>query len=170
VLPSNPAAKLDVEAKDSLCDLCAFLIAHHSQGGLERSFDPFGWRPFSSSICSSLLIAFSLYHSEITPLVKETGSMAKPVTIGTQTFDTKDAAPRFIRKILYRHPLRAPIVGPDHTVLLGLLGKHPSADEKIGFGVKHFTVEKAMGGSQCFYITRVDGSRSGFSFERCLTE
>jgi hypothetical protein len=96
--------------------------------------------------------------------------MAKPVTIGARTFDTKNAARGFIRKILYGHPLQAPIVGPDHTVLLDLLGKHPSADEKIGFGVKHFTVEKAMGGTQCFYITRVDGSRSGFSFERCLTE
>jgi hypothetical protein len=49
-----------------------------------------------------------------------------------------------------------------------LLNKHARASEKIGVGVKHFTVEKAKGGTQCFYITRLDGSRFDFSFMNCL--
>lgn len=83
--------------------------------------------------------------------------MAKPLTIGTRTFDTQDAAREFIREILHRHPLLTPIEGHDHVFLLGLLGKHPNAVEKVGAGVKHFTVEKSLGGAQCFYITRIDG-------------
>jgi hypothetical protein len=39
------------------------------------------------------------------------------------------------------------------------LSKHPQAAEKIGAGVKYFTVEKAKGGTQYFYITCIDGSR-----------
>jgi hypothetical protein len=94
--------------------------------------------------------------------------MAKPLTIGTRAFDTQGAAREFIRQVLYRHALQAPIDGPDHAFLLELLSKHPNAAEKIGVGVKHFTLEKAQGGTQCFYITRVDGSRLDFSFEKCL--
>ena len=33
---------------------------------------------------------------------------------------------------------------------------------------KHFTVEKSIGGTQCFYITRVDGTKEDFSFGKCL--
>jgi hypothetical protein len=94
--------------------------------------------------------------------------MAKPLTIGNRPFDTKAAAIEFIQEILYRHPLLAPIDGPDHVFLLELLSKHPNAAKKIGVGVKHFTIEKSKGRTQSFYITRVDGSRDDFSFGKCL--
>jgi hypothetical protein len=94
--------------------------------------------------------------------------MANPHTIGSHTFNTQAAAVAFIQEALYRHPLLEPIKGEDHAFLLELLKKHPRAAEKIGAGVKHFAVGKAKGGTQCFYITRVDGSRSDFSFIKCL--
>jgi hypothetical protein len=94
--------------------------------------------------------------------------MAKPHIIGSHTFDTQAAAVAFIQEVLYRHPLLDPIKGDDQAFLLELLKKHPRAAEKIGAGVKHFTVEIAKGGTQCFYITRVDSSRSDFSFMKCL--
>lgn len=94
--------------------------------------------------------------------------MAKLHAIGTHTFDTQAAAVRFIQEVLYRHPLLEPIKGDDHAFLLELLKKHPGAAEKIGSGVEHFTVETAKGGTKCFYITRIDGSRSDFSFKKCL--
>ncbi len=94
--------------------------------------------------------------------------MAKPQTIGSHSFGTQAAAVTFIQEVLYRHQLLKPINGADHEFLLDLLNKHPRKAEKIGSGVKYFTVEKAQGGTQCFYITRVDGSRSDFSFMKCL--
>jgi len=94
--------------------------------------------------------------------------MAKSHTIGPHTFGTQAAAITFIQEVLYRHPLLEPIKGDDHAFLLELLKKHPNAAEKVGAGVRHFTVEKAKGGTQCFYITRVDGSRSDFSSMKCL--
>jgi Protein of unknown function (DUF3223) len=65
--------------------------------------------------------------------------MAKPVTIGTRTFDSQTAARKYIREVRDRHPLLAAIDDPDHTFLLNLLNKHSRAAEKIGAGVKHFT-------------------------------
>ena len=75
--------------------------------------------------------------------------MPKPQTIGSHTFATKGAAEEFIKAILHRHPLKAPITGEDHEFLIDLLKKHERAAEKIGAGVKHFTVENAKGGTQC---------------------
>ena len=93
---------------------------------------------------------------------------AKPQTIGSRTFDTKGTAIEFIQGILYRYDLRVPITGDDHDCVMDLLRKHPKAAEKIGVGVKHFTIEPAEGGTRCFYITRVDGSRDDFSFLKSL--
>jgi DNA-directed RNA polymerase-4 subunit 1 len=94
--------------------------------------------------------------------------MAKPHTIASHTFGTQATAVAFIQKVLYRHPPLEPIQDAGHEFLLELLKKHPRKAEKIGVGVKHFTVENAKGGTRCFYITRVDGSRSDFSFMKCL--
>ena len=97
--------------------------------------------------------------------------MTKPIkiTIGAQTFDAHASARQYIRALLHSQPLLAPIDGPDHTFLLELLGKNPAPAEKIGVGVKRFTVEKAKHGSTCFYITHDDGSKVHFSFEKCIT-
>jgi hypothetical protein len=95
--------------------------------------------------------------------------MAKePITIGPLTFNTQTAAREYIQEVLHRHTLKVPIEGLDHTFVFDLLNLHPGAKEKIGVGVKHFTVEKATGGTVCFYITRIDGSRDNFSFKNCI--
>ena len=93
--------------------------------------------------------------------------MAKSHTIGPHTFKTQAVAVAFIQEVLYRHPLLEAITGDDHAFLLELK-KHPRAVEKIGAGVKHFTVENAKGGTRCFYVTRADDSRSDFSFMKSL--
>jgi hypothetical protein len=81
---------------------------------------------------------------------KTNRDMAKPQTIGSYSLDTQAAAIAFIQEVLYRRPLLEPIRDADHEFLLELLKKHPRKTEKIGLGVKHFTVEKAQGGTQCF--------------------
>jgi len=93
--------------------------------------------------------------------------MAKSHTIGPHTFKTQAVAVAFIQEVLYRHPLLEAITGDDHAFLLELLKKHPRAAEKVGAGVKHFTVENAKDGTRCSYITRADGLRPDFSFMKC---
>lgn len=93
---------------------------------------------------------------------------SKPLTISGVSFQTQKDAQEYIQGILYRYPLKTPIPEPDHSFLCALVSLHPSAAEKIGTGIDHFTVEKALGGTVCFYVTRTDGSRSDFSFGKCL--
>ena len=93
---------------------------------------------------------------------------SKSLTIGGMPFETQKAATVYIQEMLYRQPLKVVVPEPDHTFLCALGFRHPNAAEKIGVGIRHFTVEHAKGGTLCFYLTRLDGSHTDFSFLKCL--
>lgn len=95
---------------------------------------------------------------------------SKPVTIGTMRFKTRSAANAYISELLNSLPLMTVIPEPHHTFLSELLAKHPRAAEKIGAGIKHFTVEPAAHGTHAFYVTRVDGTRDDFATGKCVRE
>lgn len=90
------------------------------------------------------------------------------ITIGTRDFKSKRAAADFIREILYRYDVGQTVNGADGAVLLDLLQMHPEVDLKIGAGVASFSVEQ-NDGSRGFWLTRIDGSRTDWSFLACLT-
>lgn len=48
------------------------------------------------------------------------------------------------------------------------VSRRPHAAKKAGAGIKHFTVEPATHGTRCFYITRADGSKTDFSYFKCV--
>jgi len=93
---------------------------------------------------------------------------SKPLTIAGKSFETQKAANFFIQELLNSQPLKVTIPGPHHSFLMALISRHPHATEKIGSGVKHFTVEYAQHGTRCFYATRVDGTRTDFSYFKCV--
>lgn len=94
---------------------------------------------------------------------------SKPVSIGDWHFETQAQALAYVKKILNSQPLKTPITGVDiDSLLRALLELHPRAVEKMGAGVQHFTVEPARHGTRCFYITRVDGTRTDFSYLKCV--
>lgn len=77
-------------------------------------------------------------------------------------FRTKAAALRHFRAMLHHSiPL-------DQRLLGELLALHPRAAEKVGPGVEHFYVAGAAYGSRCFYVKRTDGTRTDFSYLKCL--
>jgi len=92
---------------------------------------------------------------------------SKPVTIGSKQFETQKAATSYVRELLNSQPLKQPIPESHHSFLCDLLALHPRAKEKFGDGIRHFSVERALHGTRCFYLTRVDGSRTDFSFYKC---
>jgi hypothetical protein len=92
---------------------------------------------------------------------------SKPLTIGQQSFETQNAANLFIQELLNSQPLKAAIPEPHHSFLCALVSLHPRAAEKAGTGIGHFTVERALHGTRCFYLTRVDGSKTDFSYFKC---
>jgi hypothetical protein len=97
--------------------------------------------------------------------------MAKrePIIVAGETFQTKKAVEDRCREILYAYPIGARVAEHHAVFLYDLLKRHTEAETKIGFGVDHFTVQRAEQGSQCFNVTRIDGTRIDFSFKACLT-
>ena len=93
---------------------------------------------------------------------------SKPVTIGDKYFCRQKDADDFIRELLNGQTLCVVIPEPQHLFLCSLIALHPRAAEKIGAGIKHFTVEPALHGTRCFYLTRVDGTKTDFSTGKCV--
>ncbi|WP_375783543.1 DCL family protein [Bradyrhizobium sp. Pha-3] len=56
----------------------------------------------------------------------------------------------------------------DAAVLAEALKLHPEADEKIGPGIKDFSVRSAEFGSKCFWVNRTDGTTAKFSHTACV--
>lgn len=90
------------------------------------------------------------------------------IEIGALSFSTKDAATKHFQGILYRYQVGEIIPDPDHTELGWLLERHSEAADKIGTGVKNFSVRDALYGTRCFEVIRVDGKRTDFSFKNCI--
>ena len=92
----------------------------------------------------------------------------KPLRFGGRSFATKKAAGDAIREVLYRYELSATLSEEDVAFMASVLGNHPEFEQKVGCGVASFQVE-SNGPTRGFWITRVDGSRTDFSFLSCLT-
>lgn len=98
--------------------------------------------------------------------------MAKrqPIQVGGLEFRTKSALQEHIRAIVAKYPDEAALVGHDLTFVLSLLERHPHADVKIGCGVRAIIVRRnpVYRQTRGFYILRVDGSDTDFSWVECL--
>jgi hypothetical protein len=90
------------------------------------------------------------------------------LTIGQRSFETRNAAARFVRDLLDGQPLKVPIQEPHRSFLTALLSMHPLAEEKIGMGIDYFTVENSVRGRRCFCLTRIDGTKADFTFYECV--
>ncbi len=69
---------------------------------------------------------------------------------------------------LFGRPFGTIFSGDDHAFLFDLLNQHPRAKEKIGSGVKHFTVKNSKDKSKGFFLVRPDGTEEVFSYRKCL--
>ncbi|WP_018791465.1 DCL family protein [Salinispora arenicola] len=98
--------------------------------------------------------------------------MAKPLTIGARHFKTKKAAEDACRSILYGYPQGGIVTDPDHRQFLDdLLLRHHDPVGKIGCGILRYEVRQnpAYPSQTSFYLVRVDGTETDFSFIRCIT-
>jgi len=99
--------------------------------------------------------------------------MAKrqPIEMGGLVFRTKTALTAYVRGILYGNAPEEPIGGESASFLLALLGRHPQATQKIGAGVERFfvRVNTQFGDNKGFWLRRVDGTETDWSFLECIT-
>ena len=96
------------------------------------------------------------------------GRAGKQLNIGQRSFDTRSAAARFVAELLYDLPLKVTIQEPQHSFLRALISMHPHAEMMIGTGIDHFSVEFSVRGRRCFCLTRIDGTKTDFSFHECV--
>lgn len=90
------------------------------------------------------------------------------LTIGQRNFETRTAANRFVKDLLYSQPLKVTIQEPHHAFLSALISRHPRAEEIVGKGIDHFTVENSLRGRRCFCLTRVDGTKTDLTIYECM--
>ncbi len=87
----------------------------------------------------------------------------KPVTLGPKHFDKKGDAIAYLNAMLRRYDVGDRVNAADAVVLEAVLARHPEAKEKIGTGVKDFSVRSADFGTKCFWVNRTDGTTAKFS-------
>ena len=94
--------------------------------------------------------------------------VAKPIMIGDLEFAKKGDAVEYFKVMLNKYSPGDKVSEADGRLLAFLLGRHPETKAKIGSGIRHFNVRSADFGTQCFWITRSDGSTERFAFRSCL--
>lgn len=95
----------------------------------------------------------------------------KPIEIAGQTFPSTGDFKIYLQKLLNDLPQGVVLGEPHHTFLCHIVRRHPSAADKIGAGIKHFKVltnANYGGRNQCFYLFRVDGTFTDFSYQKCV--
>lgn len=70
--------------------------------------------------------------------------------------------------ILNSNRLNVTIESPEHELLLALLERHPDAVQKIGVGVKRFYRGRTDFPTDCFWLERIDGTATDFSYQTAI--
>ena len=90
--------------------------------------------------------------------------------IGARIYSSKEKATIAVRAVRDKYRCGETVADPeDARFLYDLLCMHPHAEQKIGPGVQSFSVEQNQHGTSGFWLLRVDGSRTDWSFVVCLT-
>jgi len=92
----------------------------------------------------------------------------KPVTLGPKHFEKKADAVAYLKAMLRGYDVGDRVKATDAAVLEAALARHPEAKEKIGTGVRDFSVRSADFGSKCFWVNRTDGTTVKFSHKACI--
>lgn len=93
---------------------------------------------------------------------------AIPVTIGGKIFEKKGDALEFFQVMLAKYYPGDTVSDDDSVWLTGLIARHPEAAEKIGNGIRNFSVRRADYNTKCFWVNRVDGTSEKFSYKSCV--
>lgn len=93
--------------------------------------------------------------------------MAKLI-VGSREFPSHKAARDHYSAVLHGYEIGEELTLADHYDVLALLQRHPWRDQKIGAGASHFTVERTLYGQRGFFVHRVDGSCTDFSYLTCI--
>lgn len=92
----------------------------------------------------------------------------KPVNYGELHFASQTEARAFLNAMLNRYDVGDRVSASDAAILTVALALHPEATQKIGSGIKDFSVRSADFGTKCFWVNRTDGTTEKFSHKACV--
>ncbi len=95
-----------------------------------------------------------------------------PYAIGPHVFHSLGRAQEHAQRILKRGTPEAPLAGSEFAFMRALLERHPNAARKAGAGVDSIFVrvnwKTAEYENRCFWLRRIDGSETDFSYTECI--
>lgn len=94
---------------------------------------------------------------------------AEGILLGPFEFRTKGEAEAAIQEVANGAEIGKPVVGLAKEMILDLLERHPEASRKIGVGVSQVVVRVNAYKKRGFYLLRLDGSETDFSWTKCLS-
>ena len=86
-----------------------------------------------------------------------------PVTLGPLHFEKKGDAIAHLNAMLQKYDIGDKVSASDAVILEAALARHPEAKEKIGAGVKDFSVRSADYWTKCFWVNRMDNTTEKLS-------
>ena len=92
----------------------------------------------------------------------------KPVSYGDLHFESQKEARGFLNAILQKYDVGDRVSAADAEILAAALALHPQAEERVGSGIKSFSVRSADFGTKCFWVNRTDGTTQKFSHKACV--
>jgi hypothetical protein len=84
------------------------------------------------------------------------------------TFASKQDAIATCRAMLARYRNNEDIREEDSEFLRALVQRHPESVQKIGLGIKRFFRAGTGQSTDCFWLERIDGSTTDFSYKSCV--
>jgi hypothetical protein len=90
------------------------------------------------------------------------------IEIGGRLFRTKGEAAAFFKAMLGRYKAGEAVSEKDAVMLRALIERHPERDLKVDVGIAGFHVAMATMGTKCFWLTRIDGTKTDFSYPTCI--
>lgn len=99
-------------------------------------------------------------------------SKRKVFVIGSETFVTQGALKKRIQEILRQYKNEQELSNHDFLFMLEVLKNHPNYNIKNGIGIKKIFVRQnpVYKNTRGFWLSRLDGSETDFSYLECLTE
>lgn len=96
--------------------------------------------------------------------------MAKSISVqlGQHYFAKKEDVRVKIREMIKSYPVMGYLEGSDKELCLLLFKHHPSANVKIGVGIKEIQVRLDDYGKRFFYLYRNDNTEDDISWPKCL--
>lgn len=94
----------------------------------------------------------------------------KPIVLGHISFSTKKAAIAYFQDLLARHDVGDELAEDslDYRDVRALLTHHPECGQKVGCGIRSFIVRLDSNRNKMFWLRRLDGTETDFSFYSCV--